>query len=48
MVQELTLGAGVRKRRVSLEYRWVLRGREYQAQERAHGYGSFLLSIDRL
>ena len=47
IVQEVVLGAGVRRRRVSLEYRHVLRGREYEAQRSAHAWGSFALTIDQ-
>jgi lipid A 3-O-deacylase len=48
MVQEVVLGIGARGRRVSFEYRHVLRGREYEAQTDAHAWGSFALTIDHL
>jgi lipid A 3-O-deacylase len=36
---------GVRYRRTELEYRFVLRGREYETQEEPHPYGSIRLRI---
>ena len=48
VVQEATLGIGARRGRLALEYRHVLRGREYQAQEKAHAFGSVAFTIDRL
>ena len=48
MVQEAALGVGARRGRLALEYRHVLRGREYHAQRKAHAFGSFSLTIDRL
>lgn len=47
IVQEATFGLGARRGRVALEYRHVVRGREYDAQREAHAFGSFALTIDR-
>ena len=46
MVQEATLGVGVRRGRLGIEYRHVLRGREYEAQQRAHAFGSVGISVE--
>ena len=48
MVQEGSLGVGARRGRLAMEYRHVMRGREYQAQREAHAFGSLSLTIDRL
>jgi hypothetical protein len=39
-VQQIVLGLGVRHDGYSLEYRWVRRGREYEAQPQPHAWGS--------
>ena len=36
---------GIRYRRTELEYRFVLRGREYETQEKPHPYGSIRVRI---
>ena len=46
MVQEATFGIGVRRGRLALEYRHVLRGREYEAQTSGHAYGSFGITVE--
>lgn len=38
---------GIRRRRTELEYRFVVRGREYETQEEPHPYGSIRLRIHR-
>lgn len=38
--RELTLGVGVRSDAYAVEYRWVQRGREYEAQVDPHAWGS--------
>ena len=44
-VAEAYVGAGGRIGRVSLEYRYVLRSREYRTQPAGHAYGSVALSV---
>lgn len=44
-VAETTLGIGWRSRQTTLEYRWVRRGREYDAQPVPHAIGSLALTI---
>jgi hypothetical protein len=44
---EGTAGVGVRLGRFGLEYRGVVRGREYATQQRPHPYGSLSLSLAR-
>ena len=44
-VAETTLGLGWKSEQTTLEYRWVRRGREYEAQPAPHGIGSFVLTI---
>lgn len=46
-VGQATLGAGFRAHRWSLEYRYVVRNREYEAQREPHGYGSLVLAWGR-
>lgn len=46
-VGEAAIGAGFRARRWSLEYRYVVRSREYETQREPHGYGSLVLAWRR-
>jgi lipid A 3-O-deacylase len=46
-VSEWTAGAGVRLGRVGVEYRGVVRGREYKTQGEAHRWGSAAVSVAR-
>jgi lipid A 3-O-deacylase len=47
LVWERSLGAAARYRSLTLEYRAVTRGREYQAQPEPHTWGSFTLAWRR-
>lgn len=40
VVRDFVLGFGMRREAFAMEYRWVQRGREYEAQPRAHAWGS--------
>ena len=46
-VSEAELGVGYRWTAWALEYRFILRSREYQAQPEVHRYGSLILSRSR-
>jgi hypothetical protein len=41
----VTVGFGYRRRSFALEYRHVIRGREYDAQSGAHAYGSMTIAL---
>jgi lipid A 3-O-deacylase len=45
LVTEWTAGVGLRVGGVGLEYRGVVRGRQYETQQGSHPYGSFSLSV---
>ena len=47
LVPQAEVGAAYRWRRVSVEYRHVVRGREYHAQPAPHAFGSVRLTIVR-
>lgn len=47
LVHEVVLGIGVRGRDFGFEYRWVQRGREYEAQPRPHAWGSIAFVFHR-
>ena len=47
LVGQVEAGVGYRRRRFSVEYRHVVRGREYDAQPGAHPYGSLALAFHR-
>jgi lipid A 3-O-deacylase len=44
-VGQAEAGVGYRRRRFGLEYRHVMRGREYSAQPSTHAYGSIALTL---
>lgn len=44
-VPEAMAGAGWRTSRFAMEYRYTLRGREYEAQPSAHSYGTIAISM---
>jgi lipid A 3-O-deacylase len=46
VVPEYTLGVGVRWKAVTLDYRGVIRGREYDTGPRTHAYGSIVMTVD--
>jgi hypothetical protein len=45
LVAEVPAGIGWRTNRFAAEYRYVVRGREYEAEPAPHAYGSVTLSI---
>ena len=47
LVRQATLGAGWRLDVASFEFRWVNRSREYDAQPRAHRYGTLAVTLHR-
>lgn len=45
-LEELSFGIGARARRVTIEFRGTMQGREYESQRREHPYGSLVVTVD--